>query len=297
MKARFRSPAALDAQLKKAGFDLLVTQTESGQLTGSLQLERISNGMVLQLRTDKPLHFYGDKKASMLTVPSNSMSFHGRSAQSCDVGGFNQQTMICDCFVPAGGAITALLMDPALMEQKLREGGNEHALHSLSDAWSLRMTHRQRNRFMHLLHQGLDGSGTDADDALVEFDAIASKGSALEFDLDDRSVLSRAVEVLCSTLSDPMFDGQDLARLALTNERWLRKQFRRYGTSPMAFRRHMRLSMVQSFVRTEEATAMTQKQLAEKFGFAKPKWLGQVYRQHFGENLFDIHRSQIEMPL
>ena len=297
MKARFNSPAALDAQLKKAGFDLLVTQTESGKLTGSLQLERISNGIVLQLRTDRPLHFYGDKKASLLCVPSNTMSFHGRSAESCHIGGFNQQTMTCDCFVPAGGAITALLMDPKLMEQKLRAGGNEHAMHSLSDAWSLKMTHRQRSRLMHLMHQGLNGVDVDADDALVEFEAIASQANALEFDIDDRPVLSRAVEVLCSTLNDPMFDGQDLARLALTNERWLRKQFKRYGTSPMAFRRHMRLSMVQRFVRSDEAAAMTQKQLAARFGFAKPKWLGQVYRQHFGENLFDVHRAQIEMPL
>ena len=297
MRASFSSPAALNLQLQTAGFDLLVTQTEAGHLSGSLQLERIDNGMVLQLSADRPLHFYGDRKASMFCVPSESISFHGRTADPCHIGGFNQHTMACDCFIPAGGAITALLMNPKQVEQTLRRHGNEHALNALSDAWSLQMDQEQRSRLLQLMHQGLNNGEADADDALLEFEAIASKGSSLEFDIDDRSVLSRAVEALCSTLDDPMFTGQDLARLALTNERWLRKQFQRYGTSPMAFRRFMRLSLVQQFARTDEGRSMTQKQLAAKFGVIKPKWLSKQYRDHFGENLFDVHRAQIEMPL
>ena len=297
MRASFNSPAELNLQLQKAGFDLLVTQTESGALAGSLQLQTVNNGMVLQLSADRPLHFYGDRKASLLCVPTNSISFHGRPAEACHVGGFNQNTMLTDCFIPAGGAITAMLMNPKQMEGSLQRHGNEHGLDALTHAWSLEMTEEQRSRLLQLMHQGLVDPSVDAEDALIEFEAIASKGKAMEFDLEDRTALSRAVEVICNTLTDPMFTGQDLARLALTNERWLRKQFQRYGTSPMAFRRFMKLSMVQAFVRTEEAAAMTQKQLAEKFGYIKAKWFAKQYRDHFGENLFDTHRAQIDLPL
>ena len=105
------------------------------------------------------------------------------------------------------------------------------------------------------------------------------------------------MNAMASTLTDPLFNGEDLSRLAHANDRWLRKVFKSYGSSPMAFRKAMKLAMVAKHVHHHQGDpAMgSTKQIAERFGFTSSKQLLTQYRDHFGASLVDVINKQMSL--
>ena len=173
--------------------------------------------------------------------------------------------------------------------------GNDQVLDALHTTNLMEMPDAGASALLSLFEAALAGGPASADDVLIEFQsAVLGGGESLEFDPDDQTALVRAVDHIMDNLHTDMC-GQDLAREALTHEGNLRKHFRRYGTSPMAFKRYAELCHLGRFARTEEGRQMTQQQLADRFGYAKSKYMAEVYKKHTGLSLPDVQRGQIEL--
>ena len=289
MKIGFSSPAELSELLLQAGFEVQVTQLERGQLVGSVEM---AQGL-LRLVGSKGVHIYGPRKGSPFTAVDGPAVFHGIEADQFTIGGFNPSQSVTDFYLPAGSAVSLMMTDPIEVQQLVQSSKSWRLQDMINSCCKLQTANAATFRSM--IDAGLKGAQVSLDEVLILTEASMEEGQPLEFDPDDPTALSRAVKVMAESLDEEDFDGQDLARLAHTSERWLRKQFKRYGTSPMAFRKSMRLAAVGEFARTEEGSRMSQTQLAKKFGWRKPKYLGEVYRNHFGENLFDVQRRQISL--
>ena len=135
-------------------------------------------------------------------------------------------------------------------------------------------------------------------DLLIEWEgAVTGGGELISFDPYDRHALVRAVDFIAGKLQDPLLTGQDVAKAALTHEGNLRKLFQRYGTSTMAFARHMKLAQLGRFARSEEGMLMTQQQLADRFQYGKAKHMAACFFQEFGQRLGDVQRGQKELVL
>ena len=276
--------------LNNAGLNLLATKTEAGEASGVLAVKRQKGCAVLTFQCDRPIHFYGDKTASLLAMVSGQVWNYGEATSSHQLAGFNPSAESTDCFVPAGVRLSAVVVPKASITNAVAESGDQQAIGALHEARALGMTEHQRMRLSSMITRGMH-TELHVEDAILEFQAVARGGNCSSYASD--SVLHRAVEKMAETISDPLFDGADLSAAMHANERWLRRCFGAYGVSPMTFRRFMRLAMVARFISTTEGLNSTPKQVAERFGYSSAKYLSELYRKHFGVGLFDQHRQQM----
>ena len=290
MKLRFGSTVALMNGLNNAGLNLLATKTEAGEASGLLQVRRWSDCAVLTFVCNRPIHFYGDKTASLLAIVSDEVWNYGEPTTSDQLAGFNPGTQCTDCFVPAGVKLSAVVVPKKTITAAVADSGDQQVIGALHESRALRMTPYQRQKFSSIVSRGLQ-SELSADEALLEFQAVARGGEHTRYSND--SMLHRAIERMAGSINDPVFNSAELAFAVHANERWIRRCFQNYGVTPMSFRRFMRLAMVARFIGTVEGLNSTPKQVAERFGFSSAKYLAELYRAHFGVGLQDQHRQQM----
>ena len=290
MKVSFGSTSGLMQGLKSAGLDLLATKTEAGPASGELVVARQRDCAIFTFQANRPMHFLGPKKASLLAVVGGKVWNYGEETQPHQMAGFNPNAEMTDCFVPAGVKLSAVVLHKQAISTAVRDQGDQQAVDVLHTGRAVTMTKVQKQRFSTLIKQGLQ-SELIAEDALLEFQAIAGQGNCSDLGTD--SLLHRAVEAMAARVNDPLFSGAELARCVHANERWLRKSFQNYGVSPMSFRRFMRLAAVDRFIGTDEGKDSTPQQIANLFGYASHGHMLRLYRAHFGRSFLDAHRQQM----
>lgn len=251
-------------------------------------------GAVLRLQTNLALHVYGERRCLPFSINLGTpMNFQGTESIEGHLGGWNPSVECTNALVRPGSVFITWLMPPGHVIGAM--AGNDQALDALHTTNMVEMPEAGASALQSLYQAALAGGDAKAEDVLIEFQsAVLGGGESLEFDPDDRPALVRAVNYVMNNLHTDM-DGRDLAREALTHEGNLRKHFKRYGTSPMAFKRYAELCHLGRFARTEEGRQMTQQQLADRFGYAKPKYMAEVYKKHTRLSLPDVQRGQIEL--
>ena len=298
VRLRFNSPTELAFGLQRiAGCNISVTQLEQGRIDGVLEANPMSVGAMLSISASRALYFHGDRHClSFCMTEEQGITFQGVAAHTQHLCGFTSGPDTTNCYLPAGVAMVVMLIPPDWANQQLQ--GQDRLLNALHTTSQVSLDDRAHTTLMGLYKAGLSGGEVSAMDLLIEWEgAVTGGGELITFDPYDRHALVRAVDFIADNLCDPLLTGQDVAKAALTHEGNLRKLFQRYGTSTMAFARHMKLAQLGRFARSEEGRLMTQQQLADQFQYGKAKHMAACFFREFGQRLGDVQRGQGELVL
>ena len=298
VRLRFNSPTELAFALKRiAGSDFSISQLEQGRIDGVLTANPMSVGAMVSIMCNRALFIHGERRSLPFAITTGiGITFQGIQARVRHLCGFMAGPDTTNCYLPAGVALETMLLPPDWVNQQLQ--GQERLQNALNTTSQVSLCEESFNTLAGLYKAGLSGGEVSATDLLIEWErAVVGGNETIDFDPYDRHALVRAVDFIAENLHDPLLTGQDVAKAALTHEGNLRKLFQRYGTSPMAFARHMKLAQLGRFARSEEGMQMTQQQLANRFGYGKAKHMAACFYQEFGQRLGDVQRGQGELVL